>query len=98
MIWTVVRLILIEGTSVIQESREIIVDDVQPGETIEIGCELKAPETEGRVKSFWRLHVGEERIAFGDRLWIEYVGPFTLAVRLVWWLTCLSVQYQRRIS
>ena len=54
--------------------------EVAPGDTCELACDVKAPETPGRFMSFWRLADGTGRV-FGDRLWIDIVVEPATAVQ-----------------
>jgi hypothetical protein len=47
----------------------LVVERAEAAETVEVTCELKAPEEAGRYRNFWRLADGDEM--FGDRLWLE---------------------------
>ncbi|GAA6062717.1 hypothetical protein JCM10212_002268 [Sporobolomyces blumeae] len=47
-----------------------VVPVAQPGQVVEIQCECKAPEDDGRFMSFFRLE-DPSGVKFGDRLWVD---------------------------
>ncbi|SGY47655.1 BQ5605_C001g00555 [Microbotryum silenes-dioicae] len=52
---------------------EFSVPIAQPGETVELSCELQAPEDEGKYMDHWRLRDQATQDFFGDRFWVAIV-------------------------
>ncbi|SCV74197.1 BQ2448_6629 [Microbotryum intermedium] len=52
---------------------EFAVPVAQPGETVELSCELQAPEDEGKYMDHWRLVDQATQEYFGDRFWVAIV-------------------------
>ncbi|ORY88766.1 hypothetical protein BCR35DRAFT_288551 [Leucosporidium creatinivorum] len=50
--------------------KQFEVPQAEPGEAVEIQCELKAAEENGRYMDFWRLEAPNGEL-FGDRFWVE---------------------------
>jgi len=69
--WSSARLVNVGGFAAAQKgSKGFDVPDVQPGEEVEVQCECKAPEDDGRFMSFFRLEDGNG-VKFGDRIWLD---------------------------
>ncbi|GAA5909837.1 hypothetical protein JCM5296_001832 [Sporobolomyces johnsonii] len=63
------RLVHVGGFTSTSKAASFAVAAAQPGEQVEIQCECKAPEEDGRYMDFWRLSSDEG--IFGDRLWVD---------------------------
>ncbi|CEQ41481.1 SPOSA6832_03221 [Sporobolomyces salmonicolor] len=63
------RLVHVGGFTSTSKVSSFAVAAAQPGEQVEIQCECKAPEEDGRYMDFWRLSSDEG--LFGDRLWVD---------------------------
>lgn len=70
--WPATKLVLVNGPVKVLGSKADVLEigSASVGETVEVVCELKAPEGEGRYRNYWRLSGVEEGL-FGDRLWLE---------------------------